>query len=334
MDAGIAEYSACRQTVGMFVDIALVDTTTTTIDIAGVDNGTCTVIVLLLLGSSEVGADFASLNLDIGVVPDVAVLGTTEDRAADDGVATDGDIGVAYIVIIGETEGTVGCGVDASASETSTIDVAVCIVTRGMVEVVGADMATHNVDRGETGSLIDGVSHTRHGFERTHGGQFAATVNVTIYLAVEDVDGSVDGDVGCDGIAYIALAGTKEVAEEESVGGVAGDIDLSATIDFGQFATTIDIAVNPDAVRGVGIADIHLGVGVCPTLVDIIALTYAVDEGALLTLTSTEDKACDAVGDMADVDYGRNDGGVRRMVGGEVGTTIEVFKVQIAIVLR
>ena len=147
-----------------------------------------------------------------------------------------------------------------------------------------------------------------------------------IHLAVEDIDRGVDSDVGRDGVAHIALAGTEEVAEETGVGGVAFDVDLSATIDFGQLAATIDIAGNPHAMRGVGIADIHLRVGVCPTFVDIVALADTAVEGALHTLAGTEDIACDAIGDMADIDYRRSDSRIIGVTGGEVGAAIEVGK--------
>ena len=92
---GVAEDTACREAVS----VVLVNTTTTAIDVAGIDVDTCAIQVLCLLGRGKLGTYLAALDLDAGVFPYMAVLGAAEDRATHHGGAVDGDIGILHIII-------------------------------------------------------------------------------------------------------------------------------------------------------------------------------------------------------------------------------------------
>ena len=242
LDIGIAKDTASGEAVGVVHEVGLRDTTAATIDVTGVDISTRTLIGLIHLGVTEVGTYLAVLNLDGSVPPNVAVLGAAEDRTVDAGRATNGDIGVAHIVIIGIVVGVISDLRLARVAVASTIDVAIIGILDSQACMVGTNGATSDGNMGVTvghGVALSEIVRIDRA-KGTYRGHLSTAIDVLLHCTVGDVDIGIHIDIGRDGVAGVAFAGTVEVAVDDTVGVL--HVDRSATVNFRQLTATVDIA--------------------------------------------------------------------------------------------
>ena len=296
----VIEITMYHQLCDRVFDEEFVGTATGAIDVAAELIGGVVLVNILciIVGTVVLVAYHTAVDVDVGVLLDMAVLTAAIDGALDlgrrhivggSGVAN-GDLGS-----VGPGHGVLTCqdGVDVASRGAVDHTVLVAVVT---------DDAAGDIYRGKTGArgagdyllalgrFVDGAIG-----EGADGSQGAAAVDVVPHAAASDIDGGVALDETCRYLGGVAETSTVDVAVGGSgaldTDGTGGDIHLGVAIGDGDTAAAVDAALDMEV--GAGHVDLGIGSYLAGVVIVDDAKTAAVDLMVDMAVQEVHNGACD-----------------------------------------